>query len=193
MENYLIMNATSLLTVPDVNTEIKDLPLHEFFLDALQDMYWAENHLAASLPDLEDAATSSELKQLINDHLRQTRRKVSRLDQIFEMLEEKPKGKVCKAIAGIIKEANDILNEMTDGSVVLDVAIIMVAQKAARYGIGFYESLIAFADMMEHGEVSLWLGATLQEAKKAEERLSYLAESYINQLPLNVRRMISQS
>ncbi|GAA4313730.1 ferritin-like domain-containing protein [Compostibacter hankyongensis] len=167
-----------------VTPEMKELPLHRFFLLALQDMYWAENHLVESLPEMVEAATSPEVKQLINDHLEETMGQVSRLNNIFIMLDENPKEKKCKAMAGLIREASDIIDETDKGTAVRDAAIIMAAQKVEHYEIASYGSLQTFAEMMGHGEVAMLLGATLEEEKEADKKLTALAESDINEQAL---------
>lgn len=181
-----MMNASE-NDIAQVNAQMKDLPLHKFLLFGLQDLYWAEQHLVSSLPKLADAATSPDLKAVLNDHLRETKGHVTRLEQSFKMLNEKQKDTKCKAMSGILKEAEDMIDETEKGSAVRDVAVIMAAQKIEHYEITSYGSVIVFAELMNHTEVANLLHATLDEEKKANFTLTDLAKRGINAKALNER------
>jgi len=119
--------------------------LDKFFLDAVKDIYWAEKHLTKALPKMQKAATSEELQQAIEDHLAQTEQHVGRLEQVFELLEEKPQAKKCEAMDGITKEGESVIEETDEGSATRDVGIIGSAQKVEHYEIATYGTLRAFA------------------------------------------------
>lgn len=167
-----------------VNEKMKDLPLHKFFIYELQDLYWAEKHLVEALPDMIEAATSDELKEAISHHLEQTKGHVTRLEQAFEALGEKAKDTKCKSMAGILKEAEDIVNETEDGSAVRDAAIIFAAQKVEHYEIASYGTLLAFSKLMGHTEVSRLLEDTLEEEEQTNASLTDLAYEGINEWAL---------
>lgn len=174
---------------PEVSAvEMEHMPFHQFFLYALQDIYWAENHLVDNMPDMIDAATSQELKNAISFHLEQTQGHVSRLEQVFDALGEKAKETKCKAMSGLLKEANDIIDETEDGTAVRDAALILAAQKIEHYEIATYGSLVAFSDMMGHTKVSSLLNATLQEEEQTNDKLTDMAETSINQKAMEERK-----
>jgi ferritin-like metal-binding protein YciE len=154
--------------------------LRELMIEEIRDLYDAERQLVKALPKMAKGATSDELRSLIETHLEETQGQVKRLEQAFEMLQEKPRGKHCAGIAGIIKEGSDLLEEDFDGAV-LDAGIIAGAQRAEHYEMGAYGSVIAWAKQLGEGDVASLLEETLEEEKGADEKLSALAESSINQ------------
>lgn len=170
-----------------VNVDMKDLPLHKFFIFELQDLYWAENHLVEALPDMIEAATSDELKEAISHHLEQTKGHVTRLEQAFDVLGEKVKETKCKAMAGILKEGEDIVDETEKGSAVRDAGIILAAQKVEHYEIASYGTLLAFSKLMGHTEVSRLLKETLDEEEETNTSLTDLAHNGINDRALEER------
>jgi ferritin-like metal-binding protein YciE len=149
-------------------------------IEEIRDLYDAERQLVKALPKMAKGASSDELRSLIETHLGETQEQVKRLERAFEMLEERPRGKHCEGIAGIIKEGSDLLEEDFDGAV-LDAGIIAGAQRAEHYEIGAYGSVIAWAKQMGEDEIASLLEETLEEEKSADEKLSALAESSINQ------------
>jgi len=154
--------------------------LHEALIDELKDLYNAENQLTKALPKLAKNATSRPLKQALTSHLRETRAQMRRLEQAMRLLDEKPKGKLCDGMQGIIKEGNSMLEEVAEGPV-MDAAIIAGAQRAEHYEIGAYGTCIAWARAMGHRQVAALLTQTLNEEKAADKKLSKLAESGINE------------
>jgi ferritin-like metal-binding protein YciE len=154
--------------------------LHDAFLDELRDSYDAEKQLTKALPKLAKAATSPELRQAFESHLEETRGHVERLEQIFELLNEKAKGKHCDGIAGIIEEGSSVMSEDFDEST-MDACLIASGQRAEHYEMAAYGTLVAWARAMGHEEVATLLEETLSEEKSADERLTQLAESGINE------------
>jgi ferritin-like metal-binding protein YciE len=154
--------------------------LDKFFLDAVKDIYWAEKHLTKALPKMQKAATSEELQQAIEDHLAQTEQHVGRLEQVFELLEEKPQAKRCEAMDGITKEGESVIEETDEGSATRDVGIIGSAQKVEHYEIATYGTLVQLAKTMGNEEVADILAQTLEEEKQADKLLSQIAENNIN-------------
>jgi ferritin-like metal-binding protein YciE len=154
--------------------------LRELMIEEIRDLYDAERQLVKALPKMAKGASSEELRSLIEAHLEETQGQVKRLERAFEMLDERPRGKHCAGIAGIIKEGSDLLEEDFDGSI-LDAGIIAGAQRAEHYEMGAYGSVIAWAKQLGEGEVASLLEETLEEEKGADKKLSALAESSINQ------------
>ncbi len=155
--------------------------LEEFFMDALKDIYWAEKNLVKALPKMSKAATTDELSQAVDEHLSQTEEHVSRLEQVFEMLGKKPQAQKCEAMEGLLKEADNIVEETNEGSMTRDVGIIMAAQKVEHYEIATYGSLVQLASIMGHEDVADMLRQTLEEEKDTDARLTEIAENSINQ------------
>jgi ferritin-like metal-binding protein YciE len=148
-------------------------------VEEIRDLYDAERQLVKALPKMAKGATSAELRTLIEGHLDETQEQVKRLERAFQLLDEKPRGKHCAGIAGIIEEGSNLLEEDFDGAV-LDAGIIAGAQRAEHYEIGAYGSVIAWAKQLGEAELASLLEDTMQEEKNADEKLSALAESTIN-------------
>ena len=157
-----------------------DSKLKEFFVAQLQDIYWAERKLVKTLPKLADAATALQLKDAFVNHLEQTRNHVSRLENVFEIVGERVKSKKCLAMAGIVDEGEDIIDETDDGTAQRDVALIFAAQKAEHYEIATYGGLATLAKVLGYTDVKDTLGQILTEEKDADALLTRIAESGIN-------------
>jgi len=153
--------------------------LQELFLEELRDTYDGEKRLTKALPKLARAATSSALQQAFTNHLRETERQVTRLEQVFRAMGEKPRGKTCEGIKGIVEEGSQAIEELDKGPV-LDAALIAGAQKAEHYEIASYGTLAYFADVLGHDDAKNLLGQTLDEEKAADEKLSTIAKSKVN-------------
>ena len=153
--------------------------LHDAFLDELRDMYDAEKQLTKALPKLAKAARSAELKQAIESHLEETRGHVERLEEVFESLGEKARGKHCDGIAGIIEEGKSTLDEDFD-DMTMDACIVASGQRAEHYEMAAYGTLVAWAQAIGHANTAKVLQQTLDEEKAADKKLSQLAEGGIN-------------
>jgi len=154
---------------------LEDLLLHE-----VQDMYSAEKQLVKALPKVAEKASSPELKSAVEEHLQQTQGHVKRLEQVFEMLGHPAKAKKCKAMAGIISEAEDAM-EQKGTPETLDAAIIAGAQKVEHYEIASYGSLSTWADILGNQDVKRIFGQTLDEEEQTDKKLTDLAKAGINQ------------
>src|SRR5829696_3675442 len=154
--------------------------LREALVDEIRDLYNAEKQLTKALPKMAKGATSEELREAFESHLEETEGQVTRLERVFELLEEKPRGKHCAGMAGIVEEGSEKLQEDAEDSV-LDAMLIAGAQKVEHYEIGSYGTAIAWAEALELSEVAEVLQETLAEEKAADEKLSALAESGINE------------
>jgi ferritin-like metal-binding protein YciE len=164
--------------------------LRQLMIEEIRDLYDAERQLVKALPKMAKGASSDELRSLIEAHLGETQGQVKRLERAFELLQEKPRGKHCAGIAGIIKEGSELLEEDFDGAV-LDAGIIAGAQRAEHYEMGAYGSVIAWAKQIGEGDIASLLEETLEEEKGADEKLSALAESSINQQAASEKSMRS--
>ena len=153
--------------------------LQKLYTDELRDLYNAENQLLKALPKMAKAASSEELKEAFEQHLEQTKGHVKRLEQVFEELDEKPKGKTCRAMKGLIQEGSEILEEDGEKSV-RDAGIIVAAQKVEHYEIAGYGSVRTFAHLLGQNKAAELLQATLDEESETNEVLNRLAESVIN-------------
>lgn len=157
------------------------LPLTTFFIEELRDIYGAEQQLTKVLPKMRKAATSPDLAMAFADHLEATQNHISRLEQIFEILEEEPRAKKCEAMEGIVKEGESVIQDTETGSATRDVGLIVSAQKVEHYEIAAYGSLRQLAKTMNKAKVSELLEETLNEEKATDMLLSNLAETLINQ------------
>jgi len=167
---------------------VTESALNELFIDELKDIYWAEKHLTSALPKMAKAATSNELRSAIENHLRETENHVSRLEQVFEVIREKAVAKKCEAMAGLIKEGEEIISETEKGSITRDAGIISAAQKVEHYEIATYGTLRSLAGVLGHDEAIELLQATLSEEKNADQTLTQVAESSVNQAAKNEKK-----
>jgi ferritin-like metal-binding protein YciE len=157
------------------------LPLVEFFLEELRDVYGAEKQLTTALPRLRKAATSADLAMAFEDHLKVTQEQIVRLEKIFELLNEQPDAKKCEGMEGLLKEGEAVIGHTDAGSATRDVGLIISAQKVEHYEIAAYGSLRQLAKNIDKAEVSALLELSLQEEKETDMLLSNLAETLINQ------------
>jgi ferritin-like metal-binding protein YciE len=153
--------------------------LQKLYTDELRDLYNAENQLLKALPKMAKGASSQELKEAFEKHLEQTKTHVERLEQVFDELDENPKGKTCRAMKGLIEEGSEILKE--DGEeCVLDAGMIVAAQKVEHYEIAGYGSARTFAHLLGQNKAAELLQATLDEESETNEILNKLAENVVN-------------
>ena len=155
-------------------------PLHDAFVDELRDTYDAERQLTKALAKMAKTATAPELQEAFQSHLEETQGQIQRLEQVFEALEEKVRGKHCDGIAGIIEEGKSIMEEDFDDATI-DACLIAAGQRAEHYEMAAYGTLVAWARILGHDEAADLLQQTLDEEKAADEKLSGLAEGGINQ------------
>jgi len=150
--------------------------LHELFVQELQDLYSAENQIIEALPDLIEEASSSPLKNALQQHLEQTRGQVRRLDQIFAQLPDVDKeGKTCKGMKGIIKDNQDLLDTDAEPEV-LDAGMISAAQRVEHYEIAGYGTVRTYADLLGRKDWAQLLQQTLDEEGNTDKLLSSIAE-----------------
>ena len=157
-----------------------DSLLQEYFVESLQDIYYAEKAITKALPKMIEASTSPELSSAFEDHLSVTEEQIARLEQVFESIGEKAKGKKCEAIEGLIKESESIIEDTEEGTATRDVGLIMAAQKVEHYEIATYGGLVQLAQTLGHDEASGLLQQTLDEEKETDELLTGIAENNVN-------------
>lgn len=155
--------------------------LRKFFVEELQDIYWAEKHLAKELPKLQKAATSEELADAFGYHHAATEAHVSRLEDVFKIMGETAKAKKCEAMDGLVREAQEIIKETDEETATRDVALIMAAQKVEHYEIATYGSLVQLAKTIGMMDVAEILAETLDEEKEADLLLTSIAEGSTNE------------
>jgi len=157
--------------------------LHDLFVEELRDMYDAEKRLLRALPKMAKAASDGDLQDAFRSHLKETERQVGRLEQVFKTVSEKPRGKKCDGIMGIVEEGNKAIEELEEGPV-LDAALIAGGQKVEHYEIASYGTLAYFAELLGNDRAKELLGQTLDEEKAADEKLNEIAKSDVNRRAL---------
>ena len=158
---------------------IEESKLMKLFEDELKDIYWAEKALTKALPKMVKKATSEELVAALESHLEETEDQVQKVEQVFEMIGKKPVAKKCEAMSGLIKEAEEIM-ENTDEGAMRDAGIILASQKVEHYEIATYGTLRTFANTLGLSDVAEILESILDQEKSADEKLTEIAESTIN-------------
>jgi ferritin-like metal-binding protein YciE len=149
--------------------------LHDLFVHELRDLYDAENQLMKALPLMSQAAQSPELKRAFDTHLRETKEQARRIEQVFQGLGEKPSGKSCKAMQGLIAEAKELLEEDADPDV-MDAALIVAAQKVEHYEIAGYGSVCTFGRVLGYNDATEILKETVAEEERTDKLLTGIAE-----------------
>jgi ferritin-like metal-binding protein YciE len=157
--------------------------LKQLYIDELKDLYSAETQLVKALPKMAKASSNSQLRQAFEEHLRQTSDHVSRLEQIFETLEEKATGKKCLGMEGLVKEGSETMEEDYSDKV-KDSAIIGAAQRVEHYEIAGYGTVRALAELLGENEHVSLIEQTLEEEKQADEKLTQLAQEINSQANL---------
>lgn len=154
--------------------------LEEFFIAQLKDMYYAEKLIQKTLPKMQEATTTEELKEAFEDHLHQTTKHVKRLEKVFEMLGRKAEAEKCEAMDGLVKEGEKIIKETKEGTMTRDAALIIAAQKVEHYEIATYGGLVQLAITIGHQEVADTLDKSLMEEEDTDRLLTRIAEWHIN-------------
>jgi len=161
-----------------MTTEIETL--RELYVDHLKDIYSAESQITKALPKIIKKVTSPELRQALEDHLKQTMDQIKRLDQIFESLDGSPRGKKCVGMEGVLEEGKETLAEKMSSPDLMDAALIGGCQKVEHYEISAYGTVRAFAELLGEDEAVELLTQTLEEEHAADANLTVLAMNIIN-------------
>ena len=153
--------------------------LDDLFVHTLRDIYYAEQQIAKSLPDMIEKATDQALKNGFETHLVETKSQIARLEQVFQMHGVEAKGVDCPAIDGILDEASEVAGDVDDKSV-LDAALIAAAQAVEHYEITRYGTLIAWASMLGRGDCASLLRQNLDEEQATDSKLNTMALKTVN-------------
>jgi ferritin-like metal-binding protein YciE len=173
--------ATKTSSKPSGRTgKMSDSEFHEFFVDELKDIYWAEKHLVKALPKMQKASTSPELAAAFEKHTSETQMHIDTLEEVFSLLGEKASAKKCDAMEGLLEEANGIIEDTDAGSMIRDAGLILAAQKVEHYEIATYGTLRTFAENMGHTDVVDLLQQTLDNEKETDVALTLVAVNSIN-------------
>ncbi len=159
--------------------EMQSSQLMKLFEEELKDIYWAEKALTKAIPKMIKNATSAELIEALENHLMETEEQVKRVEQVFELTGKKAVAKKCEAMEGLIKEAEEIMEECEEGAM-CDAGIISAGQKVEHYEIASYGTLRQFAETLGLADAAALLEETLNEEKVADEKLTEVALSAIN-------------
>ena len=154
--------------------------LDQLFHDTLKDIYFAEKKILSALPKMAKAARDGKLQAAFEKHHGETESHVSRLEQVFSVIDAKPQGKTCDAIMGIIEEGLEIMKEYK-GSPALDAGLVAAAQAVEHYEISRYGTLRTWAEELGLSDAAKLLEATLREEKATDEALTQIAETVVNQ------------
>jgi Mn-containing catalase len=150
--------------------------LRELLIDELRDIYHAEGQLVKALPKMAKAAKSAELKQAFQKHLAETEGHVERLQKAFDLLGEKQKGKPCKGMLGLVAEGHETIDEGKErDEAAADLALIGAAQRVEHYEMAAYGTARAMAEQLGETKVATLLSQTLDEEKKADQKLTQIA------------------
>lgn len=152
----------------------------------LQDVYYAENQIVKSLPDMIEKATNRKLTAALRGHLKETQGHVKRLEQVFKKLGEEPQGHRLPR-DGRHPQGSEGNRRRCRGQQVLDAAIIGASQAVEHYEIIRYGTLIAWAKTLGHRDAIRLFNANLKEAKAADKKLTGLAENGVNRKAKNGR------
>lgn len=158
--------------------------LQDLFEHELKDLYSAETQIAEALPKMAEAASSDGLKQAFKSHLEETKRQIGRLEEIGDQLGVRLTGETCEAAKGLIKEGQNLMKEGAADEV-MDAALIGAAQRIEHYEMAGYGCARNYAKLLGHDEAARLLQTTLDEEKKADEKLNSIAEGKINERAMN--------
>lgn len=161
------------------NEGLQSSPLMKIFESELKDIYWAEKALTQAIPKMVTNATSKELIKALENHLAQTEKQINRVEKVFESIDKTPAAKKCKAMEGLIKEGEEIMEECEAGAM-RDAGIILAGQKVEHYEIATYGTLRQFAETLMLQEAVNLLEQTLVEEKAADAKLTEIAVSMVN-------------
>ncbi|RYB05771.1 ferritin-like domain-containing protein [Lichenibacterium ramalinae] len=153
--------------------------LEDLFTHQLKDIYYAEHRITKALPKMIAKATSPALKQGFETHLAETETQIQRLDRVFSMLGLKAESVTCKAIDGIIAEAEEVAGEVDDKAV-LDAGLLAAAQAVEHYEIARYGTLVAWGKRLGHGDAVALFEQSLAEEKATDKKLTDIAAGEVN-------------
>ena len=147
---------------------------------SVKDIYYAEKKILSALPKMAKAAQNDDLTAAFEKHQAETEDQISRLEQVFELIDQKPQGKKCAAIEGILEEGQEIIKEYKS-SPALDAGLVSAAQAVEHYEIARYGTLRTWAEELGLEDASKLLQETLDEEEATDQALTQIAESVVNQ------------
>jgi ferritin-like metal-binding protein YciE len=153
--------------------------MHDLFVHGLKDIYYTERKLVTELPRMAKKASDPDLKRAFEDHAAQTENHLSRLEEVFQLVELQPRGEKCEALEGLLEETKDLLKDVKDPEV-LDAGLLAAAQAVEHYEITRYGTLIAWARQLGLSDAEPVLSETLEEEKETDKLLTEIAEADIN-------------
>jgi ferritin-like metal-binding protein YciE len=153
--------------------------MKELYVSLLQDTYDSENQITEALPKMAKAATAPQLKKAFENHLEETFDQIKKLEEVFELLDMKPKRQTCEATKGLVKEASELLKQKVEHDV-MDAGLIANGQKVEHYEIASYGTLSAYATLLGFKDQAKLLHQILDQEKSTDKKLTTLAESSIN-------------
>jgi ferritin-like metal-binding protein YciE len=160
---------------PKLNREEKMArSLRDLYVEELRDLYSAEHQIIKALPKMAKHASAEELRTAFENHLQQTKRQAERLEKVFASLDEKPKGKKCAGMEGLLEEGAEMMEEDFEDAV-MDAALISAAQRVEHYEIAAYGTVCAYAEQLGESEQASLLRETLQEEKETDHKLTELS------------------
>ena len=154
--------------------------LEDLFVHLLKDLYSAEKQITRALPKLAKAVEDEDLAEALETHLEETKGQVERLERIFEDLDVSPGRKKCVGMEGLLEEGSELVAEDPEPAV-LDAGVIASAQKVEHYEIASYGTAVEWARVLGNAKAEKLLQETLEEESAANEKLTTLAEQYINE------------
>ena len=149
--------------------------MEKLLISELKDIYSAETQITKALPKMAKAATSRELRTAFEHHLKETEGQIERLDQIFEILGESPRGKTCDGMKGVLEEGSQAMHEVQEGPV-RDEAMIAGAQRVEHYEMAAYGTVRTYAERLGNQQIAKLLEQTLEEEKAADQKLTQISE-----------------
>jgi len=158
-----------------------DEGLRGLFINELKGIYYAEKALVDNMPNMADAATTDQVRQAFQLHLEETRNQVTRLERIFQSIDETPDAMTCNAVDGLADDADNVISMTESGTLTRDAALIIAGQKVEHHEIAAYGSLHALAQLLGYTEAAQLIEQSLQEEKNTDKKLTQLAETFVNE------------
>ena len=163
------------------STTDNDEGLRSLFINELKGIYYAEKALVDNMPNMADSATTDQLRQAFQQHLEETRSQVTRLERVFQSINEPADTMTCNAVDGLADDADNVISNTDSGTLTRDAALIIAAQKVEHHEIAAYGSLHSLAQLLGYTEAAQLIEQSLQEEKNTDKKLTQLAESFVNE------------
>lgn len=153
--------------------------LQDLMVENLKDLYSAETQMLKALPKVAKKVENEQLREALTMHVKETEQQAKRLEQILGKMGEKPGGKKCHGMEGLLEENKEMMEEDAEPDV-MDAGLIVGCQKAEHYEIAGYGSAVTFAKLLGDEESARLLALSLDEEERTDKKLSQIAESSIN-------------